>query len=149
MASFFIIPAVLEIKDTYNFTMFEGYYDFNNHFVSISQLLLDNYWGYGLSYPGINDGMSFAIGTIQLISIIISFILFLSLIKKKKFKDKMGIYFTTCFFCGIFFIFMTTNYSVFLWNTLKFLKYLQFPFRFFFIFFIFYRTCWFVLGDFH
>jgi hypothetical protein len=123
LSAFYILPAYVE-KD---FTRVEesittGYFDFHNHFVALRQFVTST-WGYGGSQPGLEDGMSFALGAISLVLAVIA-LMGLFLTDKKR---KLG--------CVLLFflagsMFMASNKSVFIWEHIQQLKYLQFPWRF-------------------
>lgn len=123
LTAFFIIPALLERGYTTNQLMSSGYFSFINHFISIRQLFLNSYWGYGPSVWGNLDGMSFQLGPIHIISVLLSLIYCLF----GKTPKKMYI-----FMCVLlsFFAFLTHNRSTFLWQTVPLLSYVQFPWRF-------------------
>lgn len=123
LSSFFLLPALLERKNTTNHLMSTGYFSFINHFVTFKQLFLNAYWGYGPSTWGNLDGMSFQIGPIHLLAItfcLISFFIGKS-IKRNSFFVLIGL---------SFFIFLTHNRSTFFWQALPFMSYVQFPWRF-------------------
>jgi hypothetical protein len=63
LASYFTIPALMEYELTQLKNQLVGYYEYSAHFVTIRQLLVSRFWGYGGSYWGTeNDEMSFSIG---------------------------------------------------------------------------------------
>ncbi len=65
LSAFFWLPALAEGRFTHLAETQVGYYDYRDHFVYLDQLLVSA-WGYGYSYPGRADGMSFAVGGVQL-----------------------------------------------------------------------------------
>lgn len=130
MASFFVFPALLE-KNLVNVeSMFSGYFDFRAHFVSISQLFFSRFWGYGPSVWGLDDGMSFQLGIIHWLALLVSLTAYLYLFLRKRIALRRDLPFIT-FFLIIFAlsIFFMHNKSTFIWEKLEFLKYLQFPWR--------------------
>ena len=65
-SAFFWLPALLD-KDLVKTNLLrEGFLRWSEHAVTVWQLLWSR-WGYGLSVPGTNDGLSFAIGPLQII----------------------------------------------------------------------------------
>ena len=62
LSAFFLVPAFLEknLVQTETLTRFD--LDFRTHFVTVKQLFLDRFWGYGASVLGPNDTISFQIG---------------------------------------------------------------------------------------
>lgn len=93
--------------------------DYKLHFVEPWQIW-NSTWGYGGSAPGVEDGISFKLGKVQLL---------LSL-----FGLMVAIYFhrRSLVFLGIFailFLFLATPSSFWIWRSLPFLSLLQFPWR--------------------
>jgi uncharacterized membrane protein len=65
-SAFFWLPALLE-KDLVKTSLLrEGFLRWSEHAIGVWQLLWSP-WGYGLSVPGTNDGLSFAIGPLQIL----------------------------------------------------------------------------------
>ncbi|MFA6518448.1 MAG: hypothetical protein WCV93_02225 [Candidatus Shapirobacteria bacterium] len=121
LSSFFLLPSIFERGFTTNSTMFTDYFDYHLHFVSLYQIFISRFWGYGASNWGIGDGMGFTIGQIQFI---IPFLLFLFSPKKIKLKiiPLLGL--------ALFFLFLTHQRSTFIWQAIPFLAFFQFPWRF-------------------
>jgi hypothetical protein len=121
--AFFWLPAPLERDSAKVDRALTGYFNYNDHFVYPRQLIYSP-WGYGLSLPGPNDGMSFQIGLVHLALLIIS------LIAVKRARSASGkwhlIFFTFILLLAAFF---TIGGSAFLWARLPLLQYLQFPWR--------------------
>ena len=78
LSAFFWLPALIEKKYLVSDTVF----NFIDHFPFIKQLLFPS-WGYGISVWGPNDGMSFQIGVINLLTVLISLAVFLQYFSKK------------------------------------------------------------------
>lgn len=119
LSSFYLFPLLFErhfvqadlVARTTNYT---------KHFVAPTQLW-NSLWGYGGSGEGIEDGMSFKVGKLQFL---LSVVATLVIIVKKKFRELFWV------ISLVFAIFMTTNYSSFLWQNLSFLQVVQFPWRY-------------------
>ena len=130
LTAFFVLPMIFETKYTQIQSMFQGYYHYSVHFVSLFQLFISNFWSDGASVPGPNDGLSFMVGylhwTIPLLIVI--FCLYL-LIKKKPISNKIIISIFLSFL-GLFSIFMAHNKSTFLWQIFTPVQKIQFPWRF-------------------
>lgn len=133
MAAFFILPAILEKNLTHIADMTSGYYAYYNHFPSLRQLFLSRYWNYGGSVFGIEDGMSFQIGHFHWLAVFLT----LALLGWRWFSDRKFFYQDkkTClplFFLVFFwfFAFLSHQRSIFIWQGLPFLAFLQFPWRF-------------------
>ncbi len=126
LSAFSSIPSIIEKK----FTLVDGILltelaDFRIHFVYIRQLW-NSAWGYGGSLPELNDGMSFEVGKVILIAIIIS----VGVIAYNVFKNKkLSFNYLLPLFILIP-IFMTLKYSKPIWQLIQPLAYLQFPWRF-------------------
>jgi len=127
LAAFFIFPAFMEkgLVQVDNLTKLE--LDFRAHFVTVSQLFFDRSWGYGASFSGNGDTISFQLGLPHWPLVVISAPLLLFLFKKSKRL------FALCCAALIFFllsIFMTHNKSAFVWEEIGILRFTQFPWRF-------------------
>jgi len=125
MAAFFLVPAWFERGFVHIQTLLQGYFNYLAHFVSIKQLLFSTYWDYGTSKLGPYDDISFAVGLLHWILPMLAVFLFIITKKKKQLL-------TLLFFVAIGWLalFMTHQKSVFIWNKITILSYLQFPWRF-------------------
>lgn len=126
--AFFLIPAILEkgytLVDKVNIGEL---YSYKLHFVYLRQFI-DSPWGYGGSIYGLEDGLSFEIGKAHLIFSLFAALIFIySLIRKKSSEFKMA---NVAFFLFLLSIFLASFYSEWVWNNIKLLSYLQFPWRF-------------------
>jgi hypothetical protein len=123
ISCYFWLPALLDS----NLVKYDTIYNFIDHFPTILQLIKP-YWGYGPSVPGPYDGMSFFIGTVNLVILILG--LFLTIINWSKLtKDKkiILIWALISIVCAVFLM----NYrSTFIWEKIPLLPYFQFPWRF-------------------
>ncbi|MFA6533478.1 MAG: 6-pyruvoyl-tetrahydropterin synthase-related protein [Patescibacteria group bacterium] len=129
LASFFLLPALFEKNLVTIETMTQGYFNFVNHFTTLSQLFINhNDWGYGASLWGPKDDMSFQIGYIQWLLPLFIFLASLFIKFKKDQISKLYIY--LFFILFIFYSFLTHNKSTFIWQALPFMDYFQFPWRF-------------------
>lgn len=131
LAAFFTLPVLLEKGMVQTDTLVVGYYEYTAHFVSISQLLLSRFWGYGPSAWGVvNDRMSFQIGWIHwILSIVLVAYALYRYYKKRKVDQTLLLILFFAFF-GWFAAFMTHSRSTPIWSHLSFLKFVQFPWRF-------------------
>jgi hypothetical protein len=124
-AAFFILPAILEKKYAHVETMIGGYFNYLAHFLSLRQIFFSSHWGYGSSTLGPYDDVSFTVGifhwTIALLALILAFF------SKNKKVLLISLFF---FLAGIISALMTQQRSVFIWNRISILVWLQFPWRF-------------------
>ena len=128
LSLFFILPALVEKSLIHVETMFMGYFNYLAHFVSISQLFLSRFWGYGASVWGPGDEMPFQIGFLHWGVGLLVLGLFLRLwIKKKDRRFFMVTFFMTIFLTASF---LAHSRSGLFWKIISPLEYLQFPWRF-------------------
>lgn len=126
ISAFYILPVIFESKYIDLGSTITGYFDFRAHFVTLYQIFISRFWGYGGSTWGSNDGLSLSIGQIQWILPLIIFIFIL--IKKKISSNKD---FLILISLGLFYIFLTHNKSTLIWTHIPGMAYIQFPWRFF------------------
>jgi hypothetical protein len=130
LAAFFTFPVLFETKFVQIESMFQNYFTFSAHFVSLKQLFFSNFWGDGPSVWGTNDGMSFMVGFTHWILAILIIIYFLfTWIKTKKIDHKLLLP-IILIFMGFGAVFMTHEKSTFLWLFFKEIQKVQFPWRF-------------------
>ena len=131
LASFFLVPSLLEANLSRINGKFEGYFFYADHFANLSQLFVSNFWGDGGSVPGPADGMSFSIGYLHwmlpCLGILLSIYL---LLKKQKSALETILPFLFLTFFGFFAAFMAYQGSNFIWSIFKVLQQIQFPWRF-------------------
>ncbi len=127
LASFFLLPAFLEKNLVQSESLIQTGGSFRTHFVGISQLFLDRSWDYGGSVFGPDDTISFQIGW-PLWWFVVAAIPFLII----NFKKNLKLSLTATFLILVFLvsIFMQHNKSAPIWESLEFLQFAQFPWRF-------------------
>jgi hypothetical protein len=121
LSCFFWLPAVLEKK----YTIFDQTViaDYAKNFPLFKELIFPS-WGFGLSMPGKTNSMSFQLGIINLISLLLTAVL---LITKKITKYfKIAVFFFIVTLVAIFFL---SQVSRFFWNFIPGLTLIQFPWR--------------------
>jgi len=126
LASFFVIPLIVERNQVQLETLTYGYFNYLAHFATVKQIFLSLNWGYGPSIAGPGDDLNLSMGVIQLIFALISlFIIFVNkkIVKKEKF-----------FYLGLAalmfsYLFLVHQKSTFIWQALPFMAYIQFPWR--------------------
>lgn len=126
LSSFYFLPAILEMGFTNVLSQVGGAADFRNHFVCFNQLW-NSPWGFGGTAPGCIDGISFRLGKIHILLSAISFFLALVLYKKDKISSLIALIFSL--FLGLS-LFLTLDYSKFIWNSISLMSFLQYPWRF-------------------
>ena len=128
LAAFFTLPVFLEQKYAHLETLVGGYFDYRQHFVSLYQLFISNFWGYDSSLWGDNDGMSLSTGQIQAIGASLAVVL--AAISFRKFKKLAIITFALAALeLGV--LFMTHQRSSPVWTIFEsVLIFIQFPSRF-------------------
>jgi hypothetical protein len=141
-SAFYFIPALLEK----NYTQLEqwilsDYFDFHNHFVYLRQFFWDRF-GYGGSGWGDNDGLSFFLGWAQLLCLAGTGLVMMAGVLTKIRKRHCFISLSQKMSWGHFgwwlglmlllvgSLLLTTEKSLFLWERLYWLAYVQFPWRF-------------------
>ncbi len=125
LVSFYVWPVVFESQFVTIDRTIIGFYNYNNHFATLRQLLLSRFWGYGASVWGDQDGLSLSVGQIQwILPILIAGLI----IARKKFKQYGN--FWVLFGLGWLMLFLTHNKSVPIWNMIAPMAYIQFPWRF-------------------
>ena len=105
-------------------TLLLGYFNYINHYVSLKQLLFETQWSYGTSEVGPYDDILLSVGFLHWILPIVS-ILTLATLKKKH-----AILVFSLTLSGWISLFMTHSKSAFIWDNIKILSFVQFPWRF-------------------
>jgi hypothetical protein len=132
LAAFFTLPAVVEQKYVHVETLVKGYYEFIAHYATIGQLLTSRFWGYGPSIWGPKDSMPFSVGHAHwVVSLIVLAISIWVLLKKKNKKINSALLVVFYFVAvGWFAAFMAHQNSTPIWQQIKPLSFVQFPWRF-------------------
>lgn len=121
ISAYFWLPALIDKKFMVKDTLF----NFVDHFPFIKQLIFSE-WGHGASLWGPSDGMSFQVGIINWMVLIIGGVLIsYSLFKKKKIEPVAGYF---LFIAGVS-LFLMNIRSSFIWNSVPLIAYFQFPWR--------------------
>ncbi len=129
LSAFYFLPMILEKPLVQTESMIFGYYSFVNHFVSLKQLFLSNFWGYGGSTFGTkDDGMSFMIGKpYWILFLILNLVYVFQLIKHRRLPNLIEAF---SLLTSYLLLFLTHAKSTPIWLVLKPLQYAQFPWRF-------------------
>ena len=130
LASFYILPAIVEKDLVHVDSTTSGYFFYTEHFKGFKKLL-GNYFGYGGSFRevpgGPTDGIPYQIGWVHLLGFLISIYTAWMLWKKKRW---FAIVLISSAVMVLVSAFMINPRSEFIWKTIEPLKYLQFPWRF-------------------
>ncbi len=120
---FFWLPAIMESS----LMKYDTVFNFVDHFPTLLQLITP-YWGYGASVPGPYDGMSFFLGVVNLLLLLVGLISTIIFWKKlsSEVKALLGWSLGSIFIA----VFLMNYRSIFIWNIVPLLPYFQFPWRF-------------------
>ncbi len=127
IASFFTLPVLVEGKLVHLETLFIGYFNYLAHFVSLHQMFISTFWGYGGSVWGIGDGMSFQIGWLHWGGLLFTIPLIIIFWKTQREKSIVLIFLFLIFWASAFLIHPRSNP---IWEKITILQTLQFPWRF-------------------
>ncbi len=123
LSAYYLLPVLLESKYIDLSRTVQGYYDFHIHFATLNELFISRFWGYGGSL-WMHKFLSISLGQIHWILIGLSLVL---LVRR---RPATTIYFLMIVFLGTVSLFLTHGKSALIWNTLPFMKYIQFPWRY-------------------
>ena len=126
LAAFFTLPVLLEGKLVHLETLFIGYFNYLAHFISLPQMFISRFWGWGGSIWGPDDGMSFQIGYLHWGGIILVLPLALLLWFKDKLRSVILLYLFLVFWLAAFLMHPRANP---IWEKITILQTLQFPWR--------------------
>jgi len=122
---FFWVPALLEKQYTNIDQLDQMSREYMDHFPTFKQLVYSP-WGYGYSYKGPVDEMSFQLGPIHwIISLLSIGFIIKGLLKRKKVNAYQS-FFALLFIGSIFFL---LPISLPIWKVVPFANYVQFPWR--------------------
>ena len=128
LSAFFFFPVIFEKSLINTSALTTDYFQFQAHFTSLRQLFLNTQWGYGPSKFGVDDNLSYFVGVIHSLALLIfPFVLF-RLLKKQ--KRKSALILTSFFALSLFSVFMTHGKSVIIWESSPVFAFIQFPWRF-------------------
>lgn len=127
LAAFFTLPVLWEKDYAHIESIIGGYFDYRQHFVNLNQLFISNYFGYGSSVWGDSDEMSLSTGQVHWIMGTVALILAGLSFKKDRKKAIITLCLATLTLAALF---MTHQKSSVIWESLGFLTWMQFPWRF-------------------
>ena len=129
ISAFYWIPALLEINYTNVLSQVGGGADYKDHFVCLAQLW-SSPWGFGGSTRGCVDGLSFMIGKIHILLLLVSIAFFGVAWYFKKIEKKKGILIIFLSAGLLLSVFLTLESSKFIWDLIRPMAILQYPWRF-------------------
>lgn len=130
LSAFFWLPSMVERKFTLTDKILTGELaSYKLHYIYPQQFIYSP-WGFGGSGAGLTDGMTFQLGKIHIGLAVLSLVLFFIYLKRNKKVNHFINYYLLSTLLLIFSLFMTTEYSFFIWDSVRYLWYLQFPWRF-------------------
>lgn len=121
LSSIFWLPALLEQKYVQGLQI----YDITENFPETYQLMIPS-WGSGFSGSDLKNQMSFQIGMVHLLGVMLSFILLILPKKNTASNNNLTIFFLSWFFI-IFLLMLKASLPI--WKTVPFMAYFQFPWR--------------------
>jgi uncharacterized membrane protein len=133
LSAFYWLPAILEMQYTNVSSLIGGGSNFRDHFVCLNQLWTSP-WGYGGSAKGCVDGLSLMIGKYHVLFSSFLFIFALVALTTKKYfnafsKEKLIILILS--FIGLILsVFFTLQISQPVWELVRPMAFLQYPWRF-------------------
>lgn len=127
LAAFFSLPVAAEQKYVHIESLFGGYFDYTQHFVTVKQLFISRYWGYGGSTYGPDDHMAFPLGLLHWIGTALATFIGVWFVYRRKYK-LAGIVSIFAFYFWLT-AFLMHERSTFIWHAVVPLHVLQFPWR--------------------
>ncbi|MDP3973528.1 MAG: 6-pyruvoyl-tetrahydropterin synthase-related protein [Candidatus Daviesbacteria bacterium] len=131
LSSFYLLPVLVERDLVHVETTTYGYFSYTEHFKGFKKLFLERDWGYGASVReipgGERDRLSYQIGWVHLLGWILALVGAYILRKKEK---RVSLIIIVSSFIIALAVFMVNPRSIFIWQAVEPLKYLQFPWRF-------------------
>ena len=120
-------PALFERGFVKLDRLLEGYLQYTNHFVYLQQLFTTN-WGYGISTPGYQDGMSLSLGWSHLLVAALGWVTLGRRLSGAERSEKRLLVGFLSGGCVAFSVLMLAG-SEWFWATLPLMKYIEFPWR--------------------
>ena len=128
LSRFFLIPAIFEQSLINVQYLTSEYSDFHAHFVSLKQLFVERKWGYGPSIFGPYDDLSFQVGWPHwFLGFLVIGLSIYWWVKKRNKEAILSISLISLFLLTTF---LAHQRSLFLWESLPLIKFVQFPWRF-------------------
>lgn len=131
ISAFYWLPMVVEKDLVHVESTTSGYFSYTEHFKGLRKLFLERTWGWGASVRevpgGERDGMSFQIGLVHMVGLLLVLISLRKILKNNPDKLPLVAFLIVVTFIGIF---MVNPRSEFIWKLIDPLRFVQFPWRF-------------------
>jgi hypothetical protein len=129
LSAFYLLPVAREASLVTLSKTTSSYYNFQIHFATLRQLFLSREWKYGASVWGPIDDMSFSVGQVHwLASVVAVTAAALAILRKKQVKHILPLI-VFAFLAGLS-VLLTHGKSLFVWQAIPLLSFIQFPWRF-------------------
>src|SRR3989344_1998649 len=125
LAASFLLPAFFENNLIQTKYLTVGYFNFRAHFVAYKQFF-SLLWGYGSSVWGLEDGLSFQVGLVNIAVLAAGFVLAVLKRKNRQLLGLLGLLGASF----ILSVFLQHNKSAFVWEAVPEMAFIQFPWRF-------------------
>jgi len=131
LSAFFLVPAYFEKGLVQSNTLTLGSMDFRNNFISFKRLFIDRTWGYIGAVRSMDGDLSFQIGWPHWWMVAASILAVSVGLIKSDFKKNIKKYLLPAFLILIFAfsVFMMRKESLFIWEKISLLSFVQFPWR--------------------
>ncbi|MCS7093531.1 MAG: hypothetical protein NZL96_03885 [Patescibacteria group bacterium] len=129
MLTFYLVPFFIKINETYNYLAYEGFFRYKNHFLSLEKIIKENNFELKEDFFLIEEAgfkNYFSIPFYLTLKTLFVVLLFLYRRKNNKREFSKLVFF---YLLSLVFVFLTTDKSLFIWDKLNLLRYLQYPFR--------------------
>jgi len=130
ISAYFLLPMIYENKFTNATDVAQSHY-YYRHFIIFLQLI-NSEWGYGNSVEGLADGMSFQLGIVPIVLLILGFLHTVKktmLARAKILKSKNLTLIVFLILCLLISIYLMLEQSLWIWQLIKPLKLVQYPWR--------------------
>lgn len=128
LSAFYTLPVIFEMQHTNVMSQIGGGANFGDHFVCAPQLW-DSLWGFGGSTKGCLDGMSFKLGKLNILLVLLSMVLLILSLRLKIIISNKLLLMSSFALLFVSILFMT-GVSHFLWNLIPNMAFVQYPWRF-------------------
>lgn len=129
LSAFYAMPAFLEKDLTQANTLTGGFSNYQLHFLYLRQFW-NSKWGFGGSIWGLEDGISFELGKIQIVTALLCLVGFIARFVKTRKITKNEVLWVSIYALLAASLLFTTFKTKFIWDLLPFMAYIQFPWRF-------------------